>query len=381
MEAVGRLAGGLAHDFNNLLTAIMGYCDFLAEDLGSEHPRHPDVLEIRKAGERAAGLTRQLLAFSRKQVMQPKVLDLGAVVAGVEKMVRRLVPESIAVVIGTPRELGRVKADPGQVEQVIMNLCVNARDAMVDAGTLTLEASNVEIDEASARAHGSAQPGRYVALAVSDTGTGMSAETRAHLFEPFFTTKEPGKGTGLGLATVYGIVKQSGGHVWVYSELGLGSTFKVLLPRIDAPAAVDAAAAPAVEGRPGSETILLVEDDASVRTIAKQTLERLGYRVLVAREGGEGVALAARHEGRIDLLLTDVVMPGLSGRAVADRLAPARPEMRVLFMSGYTEDAIVHHGVLDEGIAFIEKPFTPKHLGRVVRARLDGEPLESTRAR
>ena len=380
MEAVGRLAGGIAHDFNNILTAITGYADLLLEDLAAKDPRRQDAEEIRKASDRAAGLTRQLLAFSRQQVLQPRVVDLNALVSELEKMLRRLLGEDVTLATALAPTLGRVRTDPGQLEQVIMNLAVNARDAMPTGGRLTIETADVEFDAAFAGDHYPAQPGEYVMLAVTDTGSGMDAETQVHLFEPFFTTKEKGKGTGLGLATVYGIVKQSGGFIWVYSELGVGSTFKIYLPRVEAAAEPPSSrAAPAPVAR-GTETVLVAEDEAPVRAVARQTLERYGYRVLEAPSAEAALDVAQRYSGPIHLLLTDVIMPGLSGRDLAVRLATLRPETRVIYMSGYTDDAITRHGVLEPGFVFVQKPFTPDRLARAVREVLDGAPERRKRA-
>ena len=374
MEAVGRLAGGVAHDFNNLLTVIISYSALLLEDLGSDDPKRDDVDQIRKAAEGAAALTRQLLAFSRQQVLQPKALDLKATVAGTEKLLKRLIGEDVQLTTFLAPDLGVVKADPGQIEQIIINLAVNARDAMPTGGRLTIEAANVAMDEAYVRGHVPASPGRYVMLALSDTGIGMDEQTKARIFEPFFTTKEPGKGTGLGLATVYGIVKQSGGFIWVYSEPGHGTSFKVYLPRVDEPA--EPATAPLATAEPahGTETVLVVEDAASVRMVTRQVLERYGYAVLEAPNGDTALRLAAKHHGPIHLLLTDVVMPGLSGRQLAGQLAQLRPGLKVLYASGYADHAIVHHGILESGIAYLQKPFTPETLGRRVRQVLDSSP-------
>ena len=373
MEAVGRLAGGVAHDFNNLLTVISSYSDLLLEDLGSDDPRRDDVEQIRKAADGAAALTRQLLAFSRQQVLQPKALDLKATVAGTEKLLKRLIGEDIQLATFLAPDLGVVNADPGQIEQIIINLAVNARDAMPAGGRLPIEAANVDMDEEYVRGHAPAGPGRYVMLALSDTGIGMDEPTKARIFEPFFTTKEAGKGTGLGLATVYGIVKQSGGFIWVYSEPGRGTTFKVYLPRIEEPAEPAAAPTATVELR-GTETVLVVEDAPSVRMVTRQVLERYGYTVLEASNGATALRLAAKHHGRIHLLLTDVVMPGLSGRQLAQQLAQLRPDLKVLYASGYTDNAILHHGILESGIAYLQKPFTPETLGRSVRQVLDSSP-------
>ncbi len=371
MEAVGRLAGGIAHDFNNLLTAIVGHSELLLGDLDGQSALCNELDEIRKAAERAASLTRQLLAFSRRQVLQPRVLDLNAVVADMEKMLRRLIGEDIELRTALGAGLGRVKADPGQLEQVLMNLAVNARDAMPRGGTLTIETADVELDNGYARRHVGVRPGPYVRLAVTDTGCGMDAEIRARVFEPFFTTKGPGRGTGLGLATVYGIVKQSGGNIWVYSEPGRGSTFKVYLPRVDEPLEAQPPGAPG-RSSAGTETILLVEDDESVRGLACRILAREGYTVLEARDGNEALAIGERHGGPIHLVLTDLVIPGKQGTEVASCLASLRPDTKVLYMSGYTERALFQQQVFDPGTPFIEKPFTPAALARKVREVLDG---------
>ena len=371
MEAVGRLAGGVAHDFNNLLTAILGSADLVLESLKPAAAEREEVEEIRKAALRAADLTRQLLAFSRQQVVAPTVLNPNTVVADMDKLLRRLLGEDVALRAVLAPDLATVKADPSQLEQVLLNLAVNARDAMPNGGKLTIETQNVELDQEYVRGHLAAQPGSYVMLAVSDTGVGMDAATQARIFEPFFTTKERGKGTGLGLATVYGIVKQSGGWIWVYSEPGQGTTFKVYLPRVTEPAA-PAAPSPA---RPvsvrGSETILVVEDEEVIRKLVQKVLKANGYTVLVAGTGSDAERVAGAHAGPIHLLMTDVVLPGLNGREVARRLVAQRAGIRVLFLSGYTDDAIVHHGVLDPGVAFLQKPFSPAVLGRKVREVLD----------
>ncbi|HYL22172.1 MAG TPA: PAS domain S-box protein [Gemmatimonadales bacterium] len=374
MEAVGRLAGGVAHDFNNILTAITGYSELLRQDLTPGHPGHADVAEIRRAADRAAGLTRQLLAFSRQQVLEPRVLDLNDLVRNMEKLLHRLLGEDIVLATELAPELGAVKADPGQLEQVIMNLAVNSRDAMPSGGKLTIETVNIEIGDTHATHHEPLQPGRYVMVAVSDTGTGMTEATKARIFEPFFTTKEKGKGTGLGLSTVYGIVKQSGGFIWVYSEPGQGATFKIYLPRVDeaAEALTPLEVRPAVTQ--GTETILVAEDEESVRVIVRETLERHGYRVLQAKGGAAALALAAAHAGPVHLLVSDVVMPEMSGRELATRLVAERPTVRVLYMSGYTDDAVLRRDILEAGSAYLQKPFGPELLLRKVRAVLDGAP-------
>jgi PAS domain S-box-containing protein len=371
MEAVGRLAGGIAHDFNNLLTAILGSSDLLLEDLSGDDQRRADVEDIKKAAQRAAALTRQLLAFSRQQVLAPQVLDLNALIADLEKMLRRLIGEDLEFRTVLAPDLGAVRADPGQIEQVIMNLAVNARDAMPQGGKLTVETANVDLDEAYAQAHVPVVPGRYTMVAVSDTGIGMDTQVKGHIFEPFFTTKEKGKGTGLGLATVYGIVKQSDGYIWVYSEPGQGTSFKIYLPRVEAPAEPPAPNATPPTSLRGSETVLLVEDEDAVRNLTRRVLEAHGYTVLTAADGQEALRLADRHRGPIHLLLTDVVMPNMSGRQVAERVLSARRGTKVLYLSGYTDDAIIHHGVLAPGIAFLQKPFTPQGLARKLREVLD----------
>src|SRR5438094_2270455 len=371
MEAVGRLAGGIAHDFNNILTAITGHADLLLEDLGHHDPRRADVDEIRRSADRAAGLTRQLLAFSRQQVLQPKVVDLNALVLDMDKLLRRLIGEDVELATVLDPTLGHVTADPGQLEQVIVNLAANARDAMPQGGKLTLETRNIDLDSSYTLEHSLVKPGPYVQLTVSDSGIGMDEETQAHAFEPFFTTKPRGQGTGLGLAMVYGTVKQSGGFIWVYSEPGHGATFKIYLPRVDTP--TEPATLPAPVERPprGSETVLLAEDEPAVRAIARQALERQGYTVLAAPSGADALALAAQHGATIHLLLTDVVMPGMSGRDPADRLTAQRPGIRVLYISGYTDNAIVRHGMLEPGLAYLQKPFRPDALVRKVREVLD----------
>jgi len=370
MEAIGRLAGGVAHDFNNVLTAVFGYVDLLSEELPQDSGAQKDLLEVRKAAERAASLTRQLLAFSRQQVLEPVVLELNELVTDFEKMLHRVIGEDVELRLSLGRDIGNVRADPGQIHQVIMNLVVNARDAMPTGGKLTIETANAELTETYADLHKPVAPGPYVMIAVSDTGSGMTPETQARIFEPFFTTKEKGKGTGLGLSTVYGIIKQSGGYVWVYSEVGQGTTFKVYLPRVDAPA--DTLAKPRSTGPlAGTETILLAEDDAILRPLARELLEKLGYTVLEGADSNEALAAAERHRGPVHLLIADVILPGPSGRELARRLAVSRPDTKVLYVSGYTDDAIVHHGMLEPGLNFLQKPFTPAVLARKVREVLD----------
>jgi PAS domain S-box-containing protein len=371
MEAVGKLAGGIAHDFNNLLTAITGYTDLLYLRLPGDIGKR-ELTEIRKASDRAASLTRQLLAFSRQQVLQPKVIRVNEVVGNLAGMLSRLIGEDIDLVVSLDEEVGRVKADPFQLEQVLMNLAVNARDAMPRGGKLTIETANVILDEVYARAHPDVKPGPYVMVAVSDTGIGMDSETRTRIFEPFFTTKALGKGTGLGLSTVYGIVKQSHGHMWVYSEPGQGATFKVYLPlHEEAPEAPPPPQPTRVVPR-GWETILAVEDEESLLNLVTEILKDAGYNVIPALGPKEAVRAMLEHRDRsIHMLLTDVVMPGMSGRALADQVTRERPGMRVLYMSGYTDNAIVHHGVLDPGVTFIQKPFTPDALIKKVREVLD----------
>jgi two-component system, cell cycle sensor histidine kinase and response regulator CckA len=371
MDAMGQLAGGIAHDFNNLLTAITGYSDLLLEDLGPGDAKRADLEEIKAATLRATALTRQLLAFSRKQVFQSRVLDLNEVVQTLEKMLRRLIGEDVKLGLSLAPTLGAIRADPGQIEQVILNLAVNSRDAMPNGGSLTIETANVVLDAAYAREHAGAVPGRYVRLAVSDTGIGMDAETRSHIFEPFFTTKELGKGTGLGLSTVYGIVKQSGGYVWVYSEPGRGTTFKVYLPQVDERPEKVGLVAPAPPVAGGRETVLVAEDDPAVRAIVAEVLTQKGYRVLRAPDDQAALALARGHPEEISLLVTDIVMPGMTGRELAELLTVERPDVRVLYMSGYTDDAVVRHGVLTEGMPYLQKPFNPRALATKVREVLD----------
>ncbi len=378
MEAVGRLAGGVAHDFNNLLSVIIGYSELSLAQLAPEAELYKAVAQIKKAGERAASLTRQLLAFSRQQVLEPQILNLNTVVADVTKMLRRMIGEDINLGNVLLPALGHVKADRSQIEQVLMNLAVNARDAMPQGGQLTIETTNVELDETSARLYAPAQPGQYVMLAVTDTGCGMDDETQAHIFEPFFTTKELGKGTGLGLATVYGIVKQSGGYIWVSSEPGRGSTFKIYLPTVDEPIGTGWRSELPVKAAQGTETVLVVEDDEPLRMFICECLERQGYRVLATGSPAEAVETAEHHKGEIHLMLSDVVMPGMSGRELAEQLAPRWPEMKVLYASGYNDDVIVHYGVLESGLAFLQKPFTPVALAQKVREILNSAPPQST---
>jgi len=377
MEAIGQLAGGVAHDFNNLLTAINGYSGLALQRIEDNHPLRGYLEEIKKAGDRAANLTRQLLAFGRKQILQPIPINLNDIVTDMNKMLRRLIGEDVALTAKLDLSLKKIKADPGQIEQVLVNLVVNARDAMPMGGNLTIETATAELDQDYADRHMGVLPGDYVMLAVSDTGTGMDQVTQARIFDPFFTTKEKGKGTGLGLSTVYGIVKQSGGSIWVYSEPGHGSTFKVYLPQwTNAPQETEVKLAePAPPA--GTETILLVEDEDVVRGLATKILEQAGYKVLAASRGQEAIRLGHECTEPIHLLLTDVVMPETSGKEVADRLRELLPGLRVVFMSGYTDEAIVHHGVLDSNIEFIQKPFTPNALVRKVREVLDSELMVS----
>jgi PAS domain S-box-containing protein len=374
MEAVGRLAGGIAHDFNNLLMVISGYSEFLLERIGDEPTLRGHAQEIANAAGRATSLTRQLLAFSRKQMLAPKIVDLNSVVTENVKMLTRLIGEDIDLVMVPGPDIGSVKADPGQIEQVIMNLAVNARDAMPHGGKLTIETANVTLDANYSRFHAPVRPGDYVMLAISDTGVGMDADTQAHIFEPFYTTKGL-KGTGLGLSTVYGIVKQSEGYIWLYSEAGKGTSFKIYLPRFSATgealATQPALAADVEQPSPGHETILIVEDEENLRRLARQSLENQGYRVIDAPDGATAIQISQAHKGPIHLLLTDVIMPGMNGRELANKLSPTRPEMRVLYMSGYTENHIGHNGTLDEGITLLQKPFTLPALKAKVREMLD----------
>ena len=373
LEAVGRLAGGLAHDFNNVLTAILGSVELLLLDTPPDAPTREELDIIRDASARAQDLIRQLLAFSARQVLQPRVLDLNRLVGDVNKMLRRLIGEDVELVSALAPDRGAVRADAGQIEQALVNLAINARDAMPSGGRLTIETANAEIPEAAGRPHGEVPPGRYVTLRVTDTGHGMDAETQAHIFEPFFTTKPHGKGTGLGLATVYGIARQSGGHVTVDSAPGKGSTFRIYLPRVDEP--LEAAGVPPAVVAPveGTETVLLAEDEQLVRSLARKVLEQAGYTVLVAAGGPEALQVAALYDGPIHLLLTDVVMPEMSGRELMHRLTLVRPSLRVLYMTGYSDEAVARHGLLDPGTGFMQKPFTPEALARKVREVLDGD--------
>ena len=377
MEAVGRLSGGIAHDFNNLLGIIIGYGEILDEELDPAHPLRESVGEVLKAGRQAASLTRQLLAFSRQQVLAPKVLDLSVVISEVEKMLGRLIGEDIELSTISEPELGRVKTDQGQIEQVILNLAVNARDAMPHGGKLIIETSNVEVDEVFAQQ--SPYPieiGSYVCLAVRDTGVGMNAATQAQIFEPFFTTKEKGKGTGLGLSMVYGVVKQSGGYITVNSELGAGTTFKIYLPRVDAPLEREHAGASVPTSLQGTETILLVEDETGLRTLTCALLARCGYKVLAAQNATEALEASQQYQGPIHLMLTDVVMPGVNGRVLAQQLAQSRPDTKVVYMSGYTGQTFSGHAILDPGSRFLAKPFTRETLARRIREALDGVTAE-----
>jgi PAS domain S-box-containing protein len=370
MEAVGRLAGGMAHDFNNLMNVVIGYSEMLLHKSSLDDPGRQGLENILDAGERAATLTRQLLAFSRKQIIEPKILDMNAVFTDMERMLRRIIGEDIELISkGTPG-IGRVRADLGMIEQVIMNLAVNARDAMPTGGKLTIETANVEFDERYVHAHQGSVPGSYVMLAVSDTGMGMTQEVKARIFEPFFTTKEMGKGTGLGLSTVFGIVKQHNGYIMAYSEPGKGASFKIYLPRVEGETEAEARKVPQqVTG--GKETILIVEDDEGLRTMAGMMLEDLGYTVLSCPSGEEALARLAAYEGNVALLFTDVVMPGMNGKGLAEEVRSLRPEVKVLYTSGYPDNDIAHRGVLDPGALFIQKPFTSAALGAKVRKALN----------
>ncbi len=370
MDAVGRLAAGIAHDFNNLLTVINGTADLALTELREGDPLREDLQEIRRAGDRAASLTWQLLAFGRRQIVNPDVLDMNAVVAGTLGTLRRLIGEDVDLVFVPAEDLGRIRADPGQMEQVVMNLVVNAQDAMPKGGTLTIETRDVELDEVHAATHPAVQPGPHVMLAIGDTGVGMDEATCQRIYEPFFTTKGPGKGTGLGLSTVYGIVNQSGGSIEVNSEIGKGTTFRIYLPRIEEATRKDQPDQD-VTARAGTETILIVEDEGALRHLARRALLSAGYTVLAAGSGEEALRLLDGHGGPVDLMLTDVVMPGINGRDLAVRLAEIRPLTRVLYTSGHTDDAILRRGVLDKTMHFIRKPYTVTDLRRKIRDVLD----------
>ncbi len=375
LEAVGKLSGGVAHDFNNILGVIIGYSEALQQMMPADDPMREAVDEIEKAGRRAAALTQQLLAFSRKQVLEPKILDLNSIVADVEKMLRRLIGEDLELQIVPAPALGRVKADRGQIEQVILNLAVNARDAMPQGGKLKIETMNADLDENDARRLRYVIPGQYVMLQVSDTGTGMSAEVQSHIFEPFYTTKEQGKGTGLGLATVYGVIKQSGGYIWLESEVGKGSKFQVYLPRAEGVEPETARSKPSFEAEAhGPATILVAEDEASLRKLTCNTLKQSGYKVLEAKDGPEAVEIARQYRGDIHLLFTDVVMPGMSGHELAEKLSSERPGIRVLYTSGYTDGAVATHGVLESGVVILRKPFSRAELQQNVGRMLGKNP-------
>jgi two-component system cell cycle sensor histidine kinase/response regulator CckA len=370
MESVGRLAGGVAHDFNNLLTVILGYCELLLEDVTPGDPKVGDIEEIQKAGKRAEGLTRQLLAFSRKQIIEPTLLDLNLLVFEMQSLLERLIAENIRIVLRLGPDRALVMADRGQVEQVVMNLAVNARDAMPNGGTMTIETASVELDEYSTTTHQGLTPGPFVRLTITDTGTGMTPQVQARVFEPFFTTKESGKGTGLGMATVYGIATHCGGSVGIDSEVGKGTSFHVYFPSSAAGATPTTTAATALGPLLGTETVLVVEDDEELRELAKRLLERQGYTVLIASNAADAVRLFAGNPS-IDIVVTDVVMPGGSGLELSVQLVEQRPALKVIYVSGYTEEAIVQHGVIKPGIAFLNKPYSSEALGRKIREVLD----------
>ncbi len=367
MEAVGRLAGGVAHDFNNMLTVISGYNQMILDQLSPLDPMRGYAEEILKASDRAAALTNQLLAFSRRQIVQPRVFSVNEALSQTEKMLRRLIGEDIVLTLNLHRETGNIRADPGHLEQAIFNLATNARDAMPKGGRLTIETANTSLDDMYSRTHLGVQPGDYVMIAVTDSGHGMDLETKRRIFEPFFTTKERGKGTGLGLATVYGIVKQAGGDIWVYSELGKGTTFKLYFPRVSDPVSQGGDGGPAVPAHEGHETVLVVEDEQGVRDLTAKMLKRMGYTVLVAGSGAEALEISRAQAGPISLLVTDVIMPNLSGAQLAAQLRNDRPGLKVLYVSGYTETTVIDHGALDAGADFLPKPFTKEGLSRKVR--------------
>ena len=373
MEAIGTLAGGVAHDFNNILTTIIGNASLALMEVEKDGPLREEIAEIKMAGERAATLTRQLLAFSRKQIVQPKILDFNELLTDIEKMIDRLIGEDVELLTVPEPALWQVELDPGQMEQIIMNLAINARDAMPMGGKLAIETANMDLDESYFHERGiqEEKPGAYVVISVSDTGSGMDKETQERIFEPFYTTKELGKGTGLGLPTIYGIVKQNNGFIWVYSEPGQGSTFKVYFPRVKGDAEAKEKKQVPSSKVGGSETVLVVEDDDSLRNFVEKSLQSHGYRVLVAENGEDALRVGKEHEGPIDLMVTDVVIPKMGGKEVAERLQPLYPHMKVIYMSGYTDNAIAHHGVLAPGLNFIEKPFSPEDLARKVRKVLD----------
>jgi two-component system, cell cycle sensor histidine kinase and response regulator CckA len=373
MEAVGRLAGGVAHDFNNMLTVISGYNRMILDELSPLDPLRGYAEEILKAADRAGALTNQLLAFSRRQIMQPRVMNVNAVVRQTEKMLRRLIGEDIQLVLNLNPDAGNIKADPNHIDQALVNLAVNARDAMPTGGRIVIETANTDLDEHYARTHLGVSPGEFVMIAVSDTGKGMDAETRRHIFEPFFTTKEKGKGTGLGLATVYGMVKQSGGDIWVYSEVGHGTAFKLYFPRVTEAVTDGGSSDGEPRQRHGTETILVLEDEEAVRALTVKLLQQLGYKILSAASGEEAIEISKAYSGEIAMLLSDVVMPNMSGRQVADILLASRRGMKVLYLSGYTEDTVVHHGVLDLGVDFLPKPFSLEVLAKKIREILTRE--------
>jgi two-component system, cell cycle sensor histidine kinase and response regulator CckA len=371
MEAIGALAGGVAHDFNNLLNVINGYCELVLEELSENEPIRQDILQISQAGTRAKLLIAQLLAFSRKQILQPEALNLNETIDATSSMLRRLIPENIDVVVYAHPGLGLIYADPGQIQQILMNLVVNARDAMPGGGKLTIETANVDYDEEYIRNHPVTKPGPYVMMAISDNGAGMDERTRTHLFEPFFTTKEKGKGTGLGLSTVYGIVKQSDGFIWVYSEPGQGASFKIYFPRVEGMASRFEEETDIVGTDQGVETILIAEDEDSVRNLAVRVLRERGYVVLEASNGQDALEVVQKFSGEIHLAITDVIMPGINGKDLIARIKSMRPNIKALFVSGYTDNAIVHHGVLDSGVEFLQKPFSIRNLARKIREMLN----------